>query len=78
MQNELLTSHAQVLALVGKVMRLDYGLLGNVGIVERVHPLTSPMSRLVKVDLRRADGSLSSGFTIVGGFHPVYATTWEE
>lgn len=76
MQNELLTTREQVESLVGKIVRLGYGLIENVGIVEKIYP-PLPWRTTVKVDLRRADGSLSSGFNIVGGFHPVHATTWE-
>lgn len=75
MQDELLTNREQVQALLGKIVRCAYGPLVNVGIIERIHP--GPASRIVKVDLRRADGSLSSNFNIVGGLHPVRATTWE-
>lgn len=76
MQNELLTTREQVESLLGKVVRLEYGTIVNAVIIERIHPHL-PWSNKVKIDMRKADGSLSSGMNIVGGFSPVYATTWE-
>lgn len=77
MQNELLTNREQVLSLVGKVTRFVYGIHDNVGLITNIHPHRSH-SATVKVDLIRPDGSTSTGFNIVGGSYPVYATTYEE